>query len=72
MNDSPMQEGEGALAVDILIEAEAWRMLPEAEDIVRRAIACALASGVEIRHPHPSLSPVSAGVSPALRTALRR
>ncbi len=52
MNDSPLHEGEGPLAVDILIEAEAWRMLPEAEDIVRRAIACAAASGVEMRHPH--------------------
>jgi probable rRNA maturation factor len=51
MSDSPLHEGEGALAVDILIEAEAWRMLPEAEDIVRRAIACAATSGVEIRRP---------------------
>ncbi len=55
MKNSPLQKTEGALAVDILIEAEAWRMLPEAEDIVRRAIASAATSGVEIRLPHPIL-----------------
>ncbi|HLK80358.1 MAG TPA: rRNA maturation RNase YbeY [Xanthobacteraceae bacterium] len=65
MNDSPLHEGEGPLAVDILIEAEAWRMLPEAEDIVRRAIACAAASGVEMRQPHYSL-PGTAGGAPAV------
>jgi len=37
-------------AVDVLIESEAWRMLPEAEDIVRRAIAYAATSEVAI-HP---------------------
>jgi probable rRNA maturation factor len=56
MNDSRLPEAEGALAVAILIEAEAWRMLPEAQDIVRRAIACAVASGVEIRYRNAELS----------------
>jgi probable rRNA maturation factor len=37
---SPLSENsERTLAVEILIESEAWGMLPEAEDIVRRAIA---------------------------------
>jgi probable rRNA maturation factor len=51
MTSSPLQKREAALAVDVLIEALAWRTLPEAEDIVRRAIACAATSGVEIRRP---------------------
>ena len=41
MNSPLLEDPEPALAVDILIESEAWRMLPEAEDIVRRAIALA-------------------------------
>jgi probable rRNA maturation factor len=41
MNSPRSEDPEPALAVDILIESEAWRMLPEAEDIVRRAIAFA-------------------------------
>jgi probable rRNA maturation factor len=41
MNSPPLEDPEPALAVDILTESEAWRMLPEAEDIVRRAIAFA-------------------------------
>ena len=41
MNSPVLEDPEPALAVDILIESEAWRMLPEAEDIVRRAIAFA-------------------------------
>ena len=40
-SDSARSKSALALAVDILIESEAWRMLPEAEDIVRRAIAFA-------------------------------
>jgi probable rRNA maturation factor len=32
--------------VDVLIESEAWRVLPEAEDVVRRAIAVAAASEI--------------------------
>lgn len=55
MKNSPLQKREGELAIDILIEADAWRMLPEAEDIVRRAIASAATSGVEIRRPDPTI-----------------
>jgi probable rRNA maturation factor len=51
MTRSAVQTRQGALAVDVLIEAQAWRTLPEAEDIVRRAIACAATSGLEIRRP---------------------
>jgi probable rRNA maturation factor len=49
MNSPLLEDPEPALAVDILIESEAWRMLPEAEDIVRRAIAFAATC------PHPTL-----------------
>ena len=49
MNSPLLEDPEPALAVDILIESEAWRMLPEAEDIVRRAIALAAT------YPHPTL-----------------
>ncbi len=49
MNSPPLEDPEPALAVDILIESEAWRMLPEAEDIVRRAIAFTATC------PHPTL-----------------
>jgi probable rRNA maturation factor len=45
---------ERALSVDILIESEAWGMLPEAEDIVRRAIAAT--SKVNIVHRNAELS----------------
>ena len=46
---SPLaQTRERTLAVEILIESEAWGMLPEAEDIVRRAIAAT--SKVNIGH----------------------
>jgi probable rRNA maturation factor len=47
MSSPPLEDPEPALAVEILIESEAWRMLPEAEDIVRRAIAATC--------PHPTL-----------------
>jgi probable rRNA maturation factor len=47
---------EPGLVIDVLIESEAWRMLPEAEDIVRRAIAFAATSKVEIHHPNAELS----------------
>jgi probable rRNA maturation factor len=49
MNSPVLEDPEPALAVDILIESEAWQMLPEAEDIVRRAIAFAAT------YPHPTL-----------------
>jgi probable rRNA maturation factor len=52
MTRSPLPKREAVLAVDVLIEAQAWRTLPQAEDIVRRAIAFAAASGVEIRGPN--------------------
>jgi probable rRNA maturation factor len=57
MTRSALQTHQGALAVDVLIEAQAWRTLPEAEDLVRRAIAFTATSGVEIRRPdtHPAL-----------------
>jgi probable rRNA maturation factor len=42
------------LAVDVLIESEAWRKLPEAEDIVRRAIAAT--SPIEIHSRNAALS----------------
>jgi probable rRNA maturation factor len=44
MNGPLLEDPEPGLAVDILIESEAWRMLPEAEHIVRRAIAFAATS----------------------------
>jgi probable rRNA maturation factor len=47
---------EPSLAIDVLIESEAWWMLPEAEDIVRRAIAFATSSKVETHHPNAELS----------------
>jgi probable rRNA maturation factor len=51
VTSAPSQRRKAALAVDVLIEARAWRTLPQAEDIVRRAIAFAATSGVEIRRP---------------------
>lgn len=44
------------LTVDVLIESDAWQMLPEAEDIARRAIATAAASSAEISHRDAELS----------------
>jgi probable rRNA maturation factor len=49
MNGPVLEDPEPALAVDILIESEAWRMLPEAEDIVRRAIAFAATCRERVR-----------------------
>jgi probable rRNA maturation factor len=48
MNNPPSGSAAPNLVIDILIESEVWRMLPEAEDVVRRAIASA-ASSIEIR-----------------------
>jgi probable rRNA maturation factor len=54
---SPLsRSAEPNLAVDILIESEVWRMLPEAEDVVRRAIAFAATSLVEIRRRNVEVS----------------
>jgi probable rRNA maturation factor len=47
MKSPPSGRMEPDLTVDILVESEAWRKLPDAEDIVRRAIALAATSGVE-------------------------
>jgi len=55
MTSSPLQKREGAVALDVMIESEAWQTLPEAEDVVRRAVLFAATSGVEIRRPHPTL-----------------
>jgi probable rRNA maturation factor len=43
-----------AVDVDIVIEAEAWQDLPDAEDIVRRAVA-ASAPRLDIRHAQVSV-----------------
>jgi probable rRNA maturation factor len=51
MTRCALQKRQRALAVDVLIEAQGWRTLPEAEHIVRRAVAVAATSGVEIRRP---------------------
>ncbi|HWN51643.1 MAG TPA: rRNA maturation RNase YbeY, partial [Xanthobacteraceae bacterium] len=56
MKSSPLGGTEPEPAVDVLIESEAWRMLPEAEEIVRRAIACATASEVAIHQRGAELS----------------
>jgi probable rRNA maturation factor len=44
------------LAVDILIESEAWQTLPEAEDVARRAIAAADAAAGEVQRGKAELS----------------
>jgi probable rRNA maturation factor len=46
----------GLTTVDVLIESEAWRELPDAEVIARRAIASAAASIAGIRHGNAELS----------------
>src|SRR5262249_49394079 len=49
MKSPRLENREPDLAVDVVIESEAWRMLPQAADIVRRAIALAATC------PHPAL-----------------
>jgi probable rRNA maturation factor len=56
MNSPLLEDPEPALTVDILIESEAWRMLPEAEDIVRRAIAFAATCPHPVLHRNAELS----------------
>jgi len=56
MKSPPFGNTGPDLAVDILIESEAWRMLPQAEDVVRRAIAFAAASGAAIHRRKAELS----------------
>jgi probable rRNA maturation factor len=57
MKPQPVEMRETTeLAVDILIESEAWQTLPEAEDIARRAIAVAAASAGEAQRGNAELS----------------
>jgi probable rRNA maturation factor len=56
MKGPPSGHMERDLAVDILVESEAWRKLPEAEEIVRRAIASAATSSVEIYRRNAEVS----------------
>jgi probable rRNA maturation factor len=49
MTHSRPDSAEPDPAVDVLIESNVWQALPAAEDIVRRAIACAAISRVK---PH--------------------
>ncbi len=44
------------LTVDILIESDAWQMLPEAEDVARRAIAAAADSSAAIQRRDAEIS----------------
>jgi probable rRNA maturation factor len=55
MNSPPSGSVAPNLAIDILIESEVWLTLPEAEDVVRRAIASA-ASSIEIRRRNAEIS----------------
>lgn len=56
--DGAEQDVEAAqtdLTVDVLIEAENWQELPEAEDIARRAVVVAAAFGAGIRNAELSI-----------------
>lgn len=44
------------LTVDILIESDAWQMLPDAEGVARRVIAAAAASCAAIHHRKAEIS----------------
>ena len=56
MTGSSMRNADQGPVVDVLIESDAWRFLPEAEDIVRQAIAVAANSEVTIHRPGSGLS----------------
>jgi probable rRNA maturation factor len=56
MSSSSLKDIQPDWAVDVLVESEAWQMLPEAEDIVRRAIASAATSNVAFHHRKAELS----------------
>ena len=43
-------------AVDVLVESQAWQALPNAEDVVRRAIMLAAASVAKLNHRGTELS----------------
>jgi probable rRNA maturation factor len=45
-----MAELAPAPAIDVLIESQAWQALPNAEDVVRRAIALAATSALTANH----------------------
>jgi len=52
----PSRGPESKPVVDVLIESEAWRMLPEVENIVRRAVAFAATSTVAVHHRNAELA----------------
>src|SRR5215475_5332928 len=56
MKGSPPGGAQPEPAVDVLIESEAWRVLPDAENVVRRAIAVAAASEIAARNRRTELS----------------
>jgi probable rRNA maturation factor len=56
MINFPLGSVEPDPAVDVLIESDAWQVLPGAEDIVRRAIAVAANSKGTTHHPGTELS----------------
>jgi len=56
MKSPPSENRAQALVVDVAIETETWRMLPEAEHIVRRAIAVADSATLETRQGNAALS----------------
>jgi len=56
MTDFPSGDIEPDPAVDVLIESDAWQMLPGVEDMVRRAIAVAAASTDNPPHRGAELS----------------
>lgn len=56
MKGPPSGTAQSDLCVDILIESETWQMLPQAENVVRRAITSAATSEVAIGHRKAELS----------------
>ena len=56
MTRSLLGNAEPDVGVDVLIESGAWQVLPDVEDIVRRAIASAANSGITTRHQRTELA----------------
>ena len=56
MTNSSLRTVKPDPAVDVLIESDAWQVLPDAEDIVRRAIASAATTGAATRDRRTELS----------------
>jgi len=56
MTNSPLGGVGPDPSVDVLIESDAWQALPDAEDIVRRAIASAATTMAATRHRRTELS----------------